>query len=73
MTTQTSPIETPDVVSHEEWVSRRTAFLAKEKEFTRLRDELTKAAQRAAVGGGHQVVCVRGPKWQADAGRAVRG
>ena len=42
MTTQTSPIETPDVVSHEEWVSRRTAFLAKEKEFTRLRDKLTK-------------------------------
>ena len=42
MTTQTSPIETPDVVSHEEWVSGRTAFLAKEKEFTRLRDELTR-------------------------------
>jgi predicted dithiol-disulfide oxidoreductase (DUF899 family) len=28
------------VVSHEEWISARTAFLAKEKEFTRLRDEL---------------------------------
>jgi predicted dithiol-disulfide oxidoreductase (DUF899 family) len=27
------------VVSHEEWLSARTAFLAKEKEFTRLRDE----------------------------------
>lgn len=29
------------VVSHEEWLSARTAFLAKEKEFTRLRDELS--------------------------------
>jgi len=29
------------VVSHEEWVEARKAFLAKEKEFTRLRDELT--------------------------------
>ena len=29
------------VVSHEEWLAARTAFLAKEKEFTRLRDELS--------------------------------
>ena len=30
------------VVSHEEWLSARTAFLAKEKEFTRLRDEVSR-------------------------------
>jgi predicted dithiol-disulfide oxidoreductase (DUF899 family) len=30
------------VVSHEEWLTARTAFLAKEKEFTRLRDELSR-------------------------------
>jgi predicted dithiol-disulfide oxidoreductase (DUF899 family) len=36
-TTQDHP-----VVSHEEWLSTRTAFLAKEKEFTRLRDELNR-------------------------------
>ena len=30
------------VVSHEEWLSARTAFLAREKEFTRLRDELSR-------------------------------
>jgi len=30
------------VVSHEEWLFARTAFLAKEKEFTRLRDELSR-------------------------------
>jgi predicted dithiol-disulfide oxidoreductase (DUF899 family) len=30
------------VVSHEEWLSTRTAFLAREKEFTRLRDDLSR-------------------------------
>ncbi len=30
------------VVSHNEWIAARTAFLKKEKEFTRLRDELSK-------------------------------
>lgn len=30
------------VVSREEWLSARTAFLAKEKEFTRLRDDLSR-------------------------------
>jgi predicted dithiol-disulfide oxidoreductase (DUF899 family) len=30
------------VVSHEEWLAARTAFLAKEKEFTRLQDQLNK-------------------------------
>jgi predicted dithiol-disulfide oxidoreductase (DUF899 family) len=34
-------------VSHEEWVAARTAFLAKEKELTRLRDELNE--QRRAL------------------------
>ena len=33
-------MEDHPVVSHEEWLAARTAFLAKEKEFTRLRDEL---------------------------------
>jgi predicted dithiol-disulfide oxidoreductase (DUF899 family) len=35
-------IEDHPVVSHEEWLAARTAFLAKEKEFTRLRDELSR-------------------------------
>src|SRR5258706_564736 len=35
-----SGIKNHAVVSHEEWLSARTAFLAKEKEFTRLQDEL---------------------------------
>ncbi len=35
-----------EVVDHEEWVARRKAFLEREKEFTKLRDELS-AARRA--------------------------
>jgi predicted dithiol-disulfide oxidoreductase (DUF899 family) len=35
-------IEDHPVVSREEWLASRTAFLAKEKEFTRLRDELSR-------------------------------
>ncbi len=42
MATQSSPIQSAHVVSHEQWVTERAAFLAKEKEFTRLRDELTR-------------------------------
>jgi predicted dithiol-disulfide oxidoreductase (DUF899 family) len=33
---------THNVVSHEEWLKARTAFLAKEKEFTQLREELAR-------------------------------
>ena len=36
-----STVQQHSVVSHEEWLKKRTAFLAKEKEFTRLRDELS--------------------------------
>jgi predicted dithiol-disulfide oxidoreductase (DUF899 family) len=37
-----SSIKDHPVVSREEWLSARTAFLAKEKEFTRLSDELNR-------------------------------
>src|SRR5258707_13034724 len=33
---------TPRIVSQEEWLKARRAFLAKEKEFTRARDELAR-------------------------------
>jgi predicted dithiol-disulfide oxidoreductase (DUF899 family) len=42
MKTLDTPIQTPRVVSHEQWLTERVAFMAKEKEFTRLRDELTR-------------------------------
>ena len=38
-------IQNPRVVSHDQWISERVAFMAKEKEFTRLRDELTRERQ----------------------------
>src|SRR5258708_14594997 len=40
--TDRSSIQDHAVVSHEEWLSARIAFLAKEKEFTRLRDDLNR-------------------------------
>jgi predicted dithiol-disulfide oxidoreductase (DUF899 family) len=42
MATQGSPIQNPRVVSHDQWVAERVAFMAKEKELTRLRDELSR-------------------------------
>src|SRR5512140_157104 len=41
-----SKITRHKIASHAEWIAARTAFLKKEKEFTRLRDELS-AARRA--------------------------
>jgi len=38
----TEEIENHPVVSHEQWVKARQAFLAKEKKFTKLRDELSR-------------------------------
>jgi len=43
MSDHPSPLADHAVVSHEEWLAARTAFLAREKEFTRLRDELSRA------------------------------
>ena len=40
--TKNGPIQKPRVVSHEQWVTERVAFMAKEKELTRLRDELSR-------------------------------
>src|SRR5713226_2682690 len=41
MATQSSSLKSHRVVSHNEWLAERTALLAKEKEFTRLRDDLS--------------------------------
>jgi predicted dithiol-disulfide oxidoreductase (DUF899 family) len=47
MTQDANSMQDHAVVSRQEWLSARTAFLAKEKEFTRLRDELNR--QRRAL------------------------
>jgi predicted dithiol-disulfide oxidoreductase (DUF899 family) len=41
MSSTMTAIENPKIVSHQDWLSARKEFLAKEKEFTRLRDELS--------------------------------
>jgi predicted dithiol-disulfide oxidoreductase (DUF899 family) len=47
MAAQKSPAEPPRVVPHDRWVAERVALLEKEKELTRLRDELSR--QRRAL------------------------
>jgi predicted dithiol-disulfide oxidoreductase (DUF899 family) len=47
MASSTIELGHPNVVSHNEWLAARTAFLIREKEFTRLRDELSR--QRRAL------------------------
>jgi predicted dithiol-disulfide oxidoreductase (DUF899 family) len=42
MATITTELKNPKVVSHNEWVAARKQHLAKEKEFTQLRDELSR-------------------------------
>jgi len=42
MTTATSDKTSAQVVSHAEWIAARKAFLKKEKEFTHLRDDLSR-------------------------------
>ena len=43
-----SGIKNHRVVSPEQWLAARTALLAKEKEFTRLRDELSRQRRELA-------------------------
>jgi predicted dithiol-disulfide oxidoreductase (DUF899 family) len=42
MASSTIEVGRPNVVSHAEWLAARSEFLTKEKEFTRLRDELSR-------------------------------
>src|ERR1700751_1648046 len=42
MPTSLTEVHHPKTVSHNEWVEARKQFLAKEKEFTRLRDDLSR-------------------------------
>jgi hypothetical protein len=49
-------IKDHQIVSHEDWLSARMAFLEKEKEFTRLKRSTQPAAARTAVGEGGQAV-----------------
>ena len=47
MASSVTEVQHPKVVSHAEWLTAREEHLKKEKEFTRLRDELSR--QRRAL------------------------
>ncbi|MCA9985913.1 MAG: DUF899 family protein, partial [Anaerolineales bacterium] len=57
------------VVSREEWLAARRAHLAREKEFTRLRDELSRERQAlpwVRVDADYQFAGPAGPESLAD-------
>jgi predicted dithiol-disulfide oxidoreductase (DUF899 family) len=63
------------VVSHEEWLEARTAFLAKEKEFTRMRDDIARRRRELPwerVGKPYEFDTPRGKRTLSDlfAGRS---
>ena len=47
------------IVSQSEWTAQRKAFLAKEKEFTRARDQLSAERRKLPMGQGGQGLRVR--------------
>src|SRR5688572_28946715 len=53
--------EPKKIVSHEEWVAARKAHLAKEKEFTRLRDELSAERRELPLARVEKDYTFKGP------------
>lgn len=61
LNTSTGPKE-HGFVSHEDWIAARKALLAKEKEFTRLRDELSRQRRELPWERVEKVYEFQGPK-----------
>src|SRR5712692_3248352 len=61
MATQSSSLKSHRVVSHNEWLAERTALLAKEKEFTRLRDELSQLRRELPWEAVTKIYVFEGP------------
>ena len=55
-------MDTPPIVSPEEWAAAREELLVKEKEHTRARDALGGAAPPDAVDGGREGLPLRGSR-----------
>lgn len=51
-----------EVVSKEDWLAARKELLAKEKEFSRLRDELSRPTPAASMGASREGLRLRGPR-----------
>ena len=58
MSTSTSEVKRPKVVSRSEWLIARKEHLAKEKEFTRLRDELSRQRRALPWEKGGEAICL---------------
>jgi predicted dithiol-disulfide oxidoreductase (DUF899 family) len=61
------------VVSREEWIEARKALLAKEKEFTRLRDELTAERQKLPWARMDKTYVLEGPNGKETLGDLFAG
>src|SRR6202163_2238903 len=61
MANEGSSLKNHCVVSHQEWLAARMAFLAKEKEFTRLRDELSQQRRELPCEGVAKAYVFEGP------------
>lgn len=60
------------VVSSEEWLEARKAFLKKEKDFTRQRDELSRQRRELPWENRRKAVCLRRSEREGDACRPFR-
>ena len=67
-----SRINRHKIVSPVVWLAARKRYLLREKEFTRLRDELSRERRELPWETGGEALCFRGEKWQADARRPFR-
>ena len=64
MKNENSSIPAHPVVSHEQWLSARKAFLVKEKEFTRLRDEISRQRRELPWEKVEKTYVFEGPNGQ---------
>lgn len=62
MATGTSKLDVPKVVPHADWVAARVELLKKEKEFTRLRDELSRQRRELPREKVEKAYTFDGPK-----------
>ena len=67
------PIEQHPVVPHEEWLAARVAFLAKEKEFNRLRDDLNRQRRELPWERVSQSYAFDGPQGRETLGDLFEG
>ena len=65
-------MDRPKVVSQAEWLTARKEFLIKEKEFTRLRDQLSAERRELPWVKSRKELYVRRAKWQGNARRTIR-